>query len=792
MSTPQITQFLPKNSDNQTKQVDLLITGMSCSSCVNSIEKSLNKLPGVRATVNLAMESAHIIVPIKMNESELIAAVKASGYSAKAFKGERESFERSRKLGLRVLLTALLTAPILLLMIVDSISSSFQGFFDRNFESMIDQLNEFIANQGFNFEILSPTAPATAWIVIALTLPVVFILAWPIHRAAIKNLTRPTMDTLVSIGSITALIWSIYATATFSHFDGGTGADGANGMQMSELQNYAEVSATVIFFVMLGRYLEHRAKRKAGSALAALFELSAGSVEVVRDSKTLIIDISEIEVGDIFTVRPGEKIATDGVVISGSSTINNSFLTGESTPLDVMVADLVFAGSINNNGSLVVRATRIGADTELARITRMVMSAQSEKAPAQRLADRVSAIFVPVVLLLAIATFLTWYLSGSEISKAIATAIAVLIIACPCALGLATPIALMVAAGKGAKLGFIIRSPKAIEKARSITDVVFDKTGTITTGKMKLQQMLIIESPLNKSNSEVSTAEILRLTLSIEALDSHPISDAISEELKLQGFVGEALTEFEHRSGQGVAARTLTGKILLVGSPISIAKSSAEFHPKLKAAIEQADARGNSIAVVSIDGVAYGVFEVGDSLKSDAAASIAKLQNKGINTWLVTGDSATAAIAMGGAAGIPIDNIFATASPEQKIDFVKSLHQAFDSDDKSNKRVLMIGDGINDAAAIAEADLSMAMGTGTDTAIAAADITLIRASLGTAIDALNVAGKTVKIIKSNLVWAFAYNVICIPIAASGNLSPMYAAGAMSLSSLFVVMNSLRI
>ena len=792
MSTPQITQFLPKNSDNQTKQVDLSITGMSCSSCVNSIEKSLNKLPGVRATVNLAMESAHIIVPIKMNESELIAAVKASGYSAKAFKGERESFERSRKLGLRVLLTALLTAPILLLMIVDSISSSFQGFFDRNFESMIDQLNEFIANQGFNFEILSPTAPATAWLVIALTLPVVFILAWPIHRAAIKNLTRPTMDTLVSIGSITALIWSIYATATFSHFDGGTGADGANGMQMSELQNYAEVSATVIFFVMLGRYLEHRAKRKAGSALAALFELSAGSVEVVRDSKTLIIDISEIEVGDIFTVRPGEKIATDGVVISGSSTINNSFLTGESTPLDVMVADLVFAGSINNNGSLVVRATRIGADTELARITRMVMSAQSEKAPAQRLADRVSAIFVPVVLLLAIATFLTWYLSGSEISKAIATAIAVLIIACPCALGLATPIALMVAAGKGAKLGFIIRSPKAIEKARSITDVVFDKTGTITTGKMKLQQMLIIESPLNKSNSEVSTAEILRLTLSIEALDSHPISDAISEELKLQGFVGEALTEFEHRSGQGVAARTSTGKTLLVGSPISIAKSSAEFHPKLKAAIDQADARGNSIAVVSIDGVAYGVFEVGDSLKSDAAASIAKLQNKGINTWLVTGDSATAAIAMGGAAGIPIDNIFATASPEQKIDFVKSLHQAPDSDGKSNKRVLMIGDGINDAAAIAEADLSMAMGTGTDTAIAAADITLIRASLGTAIDALNVAGKTVKIIKSNLAWAFAYNVICIPIAASGNLSPMYAAGAMSLSSLFVVMNSLRI
>ncbi|CAB4678643.1 unannotated protein [freshwater metagenome] len=791
MSTPQISQFLPQDLENQSKQVDLSITGMSCSSCVNSIEKSLNKLPGVRATVNLAMESAHIIAPVKMDESELIAAVKASGYSAKAFKGERESFERSRKLGLRLLITALFTIPILLLMVFESISSSFKSTIDQNFESLIEQLNEVISNQGFNFEILYPTAPASAWLAIVLSLPVVLILAWPIHRAAIKNITRPTMDTLVSIGSLTALIWSIYATASYTHSNMAD-ADGGAGMQMAGLQNYAEVSATVIFFVMLGRYLEHRAKRKAGSALAALFELSAGSVEVIRDSKNLIIDISEIEVGDIFTVKPGEKIATDGVVISGASTIDNSFLTGESTPLDITIADLVFAGSINNNGSLVVRATRIGVDTELARITRMVMSAQSEKAPAQRLADQVSSIFVPVVLLLSIATFLSWYLSGSEVSKSIATAIAVLIIACPCALGLATPIALMVAAGKGAKLGFIIRSPKAIEKAKSISDVVFDKTGTITTGKMKLHQMLVIESPLNKSNSEVSTAEILRLTLSIELLDSHPISNAIAEQLAAQGFVGEQLTEFEHRSGQGVAARTSTGKTLLVGSPISIAKSSAEFHPKLKAAIEEANTRGNSVAVVAIDGLAYGVFEVGDSLKSDAAASIAKLQSKGINTWLVTGDSATAAIAMGGAAGIPIDNIFATALPEQKIDFVKSLHQTNDADSKGKKRVLMIGDGINDAAAIAEADLSMAMGTGTDTAIAAADITLIRGSLGTAIDALNVAGKTVKIIKSNLAWAFAYNVICIPIAASGNLSPMYAAGAMSLSSLFVVMNSLRI
>ena len=776
---------LAVDSKFETKQVDLTISGMTCSSCVNSIEKSLNKLSGVRATVNLAMETAHIIAPTKMSEAELISAIKSSGYGAKAFKGERESFEKSRKLGLRLLVTAFLTIPILMLMIIDVTAKNLKSSIDTNFLSLVDQINNQLLNAGIDFNFDYPTAPASAWIVIALSLPVVLILAWPIHRAAIKNLTKPTMDTLVSIGSLTALIWSIYATATYTH------SSGAN-MDMSELQNYAEVSASVIFFVMLGRYLEHRAKRKAGSALAELFKLSAGSVEVLRDQMRLTIDISEIEIGDIFTVKPGDKLATDGVVISGNSSINNSFLTGESMPIEVSVADFVYAGSINNNGSIVVRATRVGADTEIARITRMVMSAQSEKAPAQRFADQISAFFVPIVLVLSIATFLTWYLTGAELAKSIATAIAVLIIACPCALGLATPIALMVAAGKGAKLGFIIRSPKAIEKARGITDVVFDKTGTITTGSMKLHQMLVIESPLNQSSSAINTAEVLNLTLSIESLDSHPVASAIAVELKKQGFGAEGLTEFEHRTGQGVAARTAGGKTLLVGSPISIARSSTDFHPQLKAAIDEANTRGNSVAVVAIDGVAYAVFEVGDSLKSDAASAISRLQDQGINTWLVTGDSATAAIAMGGAAGIPIDNIFATASPEQKIDFVKSLRGDKNLTSKNSHRVLMIGDGINDAAAIAEADLSMAMGTGTDTAIAAADITLIRPSLGTALDALNTSKKTVRIIKSNLVWAFAYNLICIPIAASGNLSPMYAGAAMSISSLFVVINSLRI
>jgi Cu+-exporting ATPase len=458
----------------------------------------------------------------------------------------------------------------------------------------------------------------------------------------------------------------------------------------------------------------------------------------------------------------------------------------------VTIADFVYAGSINNNGSLVVKATRIGADTELARITRMVLAAQSEKAPVQRLADRISSIFVPAVLLLSIGTFFAWYLTGAQLSKSIATAIAVLIIACPCALGLATPIALMVAAGKGAKLGFIIRSPKAIEKAKSITDVVFDKTGTITTGSMKLHEMVVIESPLGKDSSAISTPALLNLVLSIEALDSHPVAVAIASELRRQAFTPTTITEFEHRTGQGVAGRTPDGKALLVGSPLSIAKSSTEFHPQLKSAIEAGTARGNSIAVVAVDGIAYGVFEVGDSLKIDADKAIANLHDQKINTWLVTGDSATAAITMGAAAGIPIDHIFASATPEDKIEFVKSLKDGKNSASKSTHKVLMIGDGINDAAAIAEADLSMAMGTGTDTAIAAADITLIRPSLTTATDALKEAKRTVRIIKSNLGWAFAYNLICIPIAASGNLSPMYAGAAMSLSSLFVVVNSLRI
>jgi Cu+-exporting ATPase len=419
----------------------------------------------------------------------------------------------------------------------------------------------------------------------------------------------------------------------------------------------------------------------------------------------------------------------------------------------------------------------------------MVLTAQSEKAPAQQLADKVSKVFVPVVLLLAIATFLTWYLMNQSIAESISIAVAVLVIACPCALGLATPIALMVASGKAAKNGIIIRSPRSIEKAVGITDAVFDKTGTLTTGKMQLLEMVLINNPLDKQSTEISAADLMSYALSLESMDSHPIAIAISESLSKQGAFKWEVSEFEHTPGAGVTGRIKTNnstskKAVLIGSPISIARSTTEFSPKLVSAIEGAKNRSNSVAVLAIDGLAYGVFEIGDQIKVDGKMAIEKLERSGIKTWLITGDSESAAINIGSQAGIAIDHIFASATPEDKLNFVTSLQE--------NGKVLMVGDGINDAAAIAKSDLSIAMGSGTDTSIAAADITLVRPSLMAALDAIKISKKTVRVIKSNLGWAFFYNLAFIPVAASGNLSPMYAAAAMSLSSLFVVLNSLRI
>ena len=759
-------------SDLKTRQVNLSLTGMTCSSCVSTIEKSLNKIPGVQAAVNLAMESAHIIAPLNVSEKVLIAAVESSGYKASAFKGERESFEKSNRLGIRLLMTFLMTIPIILISMVHSWHKDIDNFLT----SGLDKINQFFADSNLDLVMSYPIAPISIWLVLTLSVFVVLFLAWPIHRAAFKNLLNPTMDTLVSLGALISLGWSIYSLITYQGVDG-----------MPNI--YAEVSASVVFFVMLGRYLEHRAKRKAGSALAELFKLSASEVEVQAAGGNITIPIHQLQVGDVFVVKPGDRIATDGQVISGYTTINNAFLTGEVTPIEINVNDLVFAGSINNNGNILVKATRIGSDTELARITRMILAAQSEKAPAQQLADKISRVFVPVVLLLSIATFTAWYLTQADLAKSITTAVAVLVIACPCALGLATPIALMVASGKAAKSGIVIRSPRSIEKAVGITDAVFDKTGTITTGQMVLLEMTLINNPLTSSSTAISTSELLSYALSIESMDSHPIAVALAAALQKQGVAKFEVSDFEHSTGVGVAARVKskssdTSKAVLIGSPLSIARATTEFSPKLTDAINSATQRANSVAVLAIDGLAYGVFEIGDQIKPESKLAIERLHKAGINTWLVTGDSESAGISMGASVGIPIEHIFATATPEDKLVFVENLQQ--------KGKVLMIGDGINDAAAIAKSDLSMAMGSGTDTAIAAADITLIRPSLIAVLDALAISQKSVRIIKSNLGWAFFYNLAFIPVAASGNLSPMYAAGAMSLSSLFVVLNSLRI
>ena len=761
-----------EKSDLKTRQVNLSLTGMTCSSCVSTIEKSLNKIPGVQAAVNLAMESAHIIAPLSVSEQVLISAVESAGYKASAFKGERESFEKSNRLGIRLLLTFALTLPILSISMIES----WHQYLDKLLLPIIDNTNQFFAERNSNFMLNYPIAPISIWLVVALSIFVVIVLAWPIHRAAIKNLLNPTMDTLVSLGSLISLGWSIYSLATYQAKD-------------EMLNVYTEVSASVIFFVMLGRYLEHRAKRKAGSALAELFKLSASEVEVQAAGGNITIPIDQLQVGDVFVVKPGDRIATDGQVISGYTTINNAFLTGEVTPIEINLNDLVYAGSINNNGNILVKATRIGSDTELARITRMILAAQSEKAPAQQLADKISRVFVPVVLLLSIATFTAWYLTQADLAKSITTAVAVLVIACPCALGLATPIALMVASGKAAKSGIVIRSPRSIEKAVGITDAVFDKTGTITTGQMVLLEMTLINNPLTSSSTAISTSELLSYALSIESMDSHPIAAALAAALQKQGVTKFEVSDFEHSTGVGVAARvksdsSANSKAVLIGSPLSIARATTEFSPKLTEAINSATQRANSVAVLAIDGLAYGVFEIGDQIKPESKLAIERLHKAGINTWLVTGDSESAGISMGTSVGIPIDHIFATATPEDKLIFVENLQQ--------KGKVLMIGDGINDAAAIAKSDLSMAMGSGTDTAIAAADITLIRPSLIAVLDALAISQKSVRIIKSNLGWAFFYNLAFIPVAASGNLSPMYAAGAMSLSSLFVVLNSLRI
>jgi Cu+-exporting ATPase len=737
----------------------LAIEGMTCSSCVNAVEKALNNMEGVRATINFATETAHVMAPADMDIKELIKTVEKAGYKASLLQDAQAVTLHSKKSARALFFAFIFAVPAVALSMVMSWHHS---------------IDMWIHDQLDVFGLPHPLYSATAWLVIALSAPVVLFVAWPIHRAALRNLKHPTMDNLISMGSIAAFTWSIYANST------------------GEGDVYTEVAAGVIFFVILGRFLETRAKARAGAALSSLLALGSKEVTIVRGGFPLIVPIEQLQIGDEFEVRPGDRVATDGIVVSGQSAVDNSMLTGESKPIDVGPGSQVIGASVNHNGRLIVRATRVGSDTELARITAMVISAQGTKAPIQRLADRISAVFVPIVTVLSIATFAAWYYSGYSLTQSISVAITVLVIACPCALGLATPVALLVASGRGAQRGIVLREPRVLEVARNVETVVFDKTGTLTEGVMNVQNATISAaagSVLGASfASLVNETTILSSANAIESANSHPVALAISRYALAGGAKNVVATDFSVTPGSGAAGRVNLGSqspVVLIGSPAAVEHSCTEFHPEIKAAVTAGQSAGLTVAVLAWDGVALAVFAVGDQLKSDAAQTVSALQSMGITPWLVTGDSAEVAASVALTVGIDSEHVVSAAMPETKLQIVEKL--------KSEGRcVLMVGDGINDAAALTAADLSMAMGTGTDTAISSADITLMNSGLGSVISALKLSQKTLKIIRLNMGWALIYNVIGLPIAALGYLQPIYAAGAMALSSLFVVTNSLRI
>jgi Cu+-exporting ATPase len=745
--------------------ITLSVQGMTCSSCVNSVEKALNKVEGVSATINFATETAHILAPADMSPKELIKIVEKAGYEASLLVDSNSVTLHSKKSARAFFFAFIFAVPAVAISMI---------------MSWHHQIDMWVHDALDTFGLPHPLYSATAWVVIALSAPVVLLVAYPIHKAAFRNLLHPTMDNLISMGSLAAFGWSIYANAT-----------GAGDV-------YTEVAAGVIFFVILGRYLETRAKAKASSALTSLLALGSKEVTIVRGGFPLIVPIEQLQIGDEFEVRPGDRIATDGIVVKGESAVDNSMLTGETKPIDVRPGSSVIGASVNHNGRLVVRATRVGSDTELARITAMVISAQGTKAPIQRLADRISSVFVPIVTVLAIGTFAGWYFTGSTLTQSISIAITVLVIACPCALGLATPVALLVASGRGAARGIVLREPRVLEVARKVDTVLFDKTGTLTEGVMLVQEAMISTAAgavLGRSFAEIVTREnILASAGAIESLNNHPIALSITKYALAN--VGQAtssrptfaVSDFSVTPGSGAAGRvsiSSNSPVVLIGSPAAVAHSSTEFHADIKSAIERGQTAGLTLAVLAWDGVALAVFAIGDQLKTDAAQTVSALRDMGITPWLITGDSSEVAASVATTVGIDAAHVVSHALPETKLEIVERMKS-------QGHTVLMIGDGINDAAALTSADLSMAMGTGTDTAINSADITLMNSGLGSVISALKLSKKTLKIIRLNMGWALIYNVIGIPIAAAGLLSPLYAAAAMAASSVLVVTNSLRI
>ncbi|WP_354560620.1 MULTISPECIES: heavy metal translocating P-type ATPase [unclassified Rhodococcus (in: high G+C Gram-positive bacteria)] len=721
---------------------------MTCASCANRIERKLNKLDGVTATVNYATEKAKVVSDGVLT-ADLIKAVEQAGYTATLPRTEDPAdgdataeADTTDPLKQRLLISLVLSVPVIAMAMVPALQ------FD-------------------NWQ----------WLSLTLAAPVVVWGAWPFHVAAAKNLRHgtSTMDTLVSMGTLAALGWSLYAL-----FFGTAGVTGMKHpfeltiARMDGMSNiYLEAAAGVTTFILAGRYFEARAKRRAGSALRALLDLGAKDVTVLKDGVEKQVPVAELAVGDRFVVKPGEKIATDGIVESGASAVDKSMLTGESVPVEVSTGDDVVGATVNVGGRLVVKATRVGADTQLAQMATLVEEAQTGKAQVQRLADRISGIFVPIVIAIAVATLGFWLGTGGSVAAAFTASVAVLIIACPCALGLATPTALMVGTGRAAQLGILIKGPEMLESTRRIDTVVLDKTGTVTTGEMTL---LAVHGADGEDRDE-----ILTMAGAIESGSEHPIAAAITAAARQETSLPEVI-DFANIAGLGVSG-TVDGRTVVLGRAALLAEKSLPLPPELESALHDAEADGRTAVALGWDGRARGILVVADALKPTSKQAIAELRELGLTPVMLTGDNEAAARKI--AAEVGITEVFAGVLPQGKVDVIARLQA-------EGRVVAMVGDGVNDAAALATADLGLSMGTGTDVAIEASDLTLVRGDLRAVGDAIRLSRKTLATIKGNLFWAFAYNVAAIPLAAAGLLNPMLAGAAMAFSSVFVVTNSLRL